>query len=204
MQRILSAFLTLLFLTFVSCQASASETITRITDSLSVTDSGLLIVELPEGAIESASLFDLDNRTLRATPDENGYSLEVISSQFTENLGSLEQLGKAIDIENFQFDFSNTQLDSFFINYNGTVSFGEQDTTNKYSGFNTYIQLADELAGLETPPSIAPLFRLETRGSVNVAQLSDRVAITWNVTPSNLEDNPDIFGYIATPEINIF
>ena len=203
MQRNPSVFLILLLLSFFSYQASASENITKITDSLSVTNSGLLIVELPEGEFEPASLFDLSNKTLRATPDGNGYNLEVISSQFTENIGSLVQYGNAIDINNFQFEFSSIQWDSFFISANGTVSFGNRDT-NQYSAFNSYIQLADLLTSQETPPSIAPLFRLMTNGSTNVAQLSDRVVITWNVTPSNLEDSPDIFTYIAAPETNIY
>ncbi|MFT7472563.1 MAG: hypothetical protein ACI8XU_002463 [Kiritimatiellia bacterium] len=194
-----------LFLVFLlsSFKAVAAESLVRVTDSLSATESGLLVLDLPEGTFEPASLFDLSNKTLRATPNGNGYNIEISTSQFVDNIGeSVNYWEGPIEIDSFQFEFSNTEWDSFYINADNTVSFGVRDDT--YSAFSPYIDTSNELSSAAKPPLIAPLFRLWTSGEVSVSQSIDQIVITWNVTPYNLQDSADIFAYIATPEINTF
>jgi hypothetical protein len=187
----------------LSFDLTAAESLSRITDSLQATDSGLLVVDLPASTFEPPRLFDLNSKTLRAVPSSSGYNLELITSNFVDDIGEPVNYWEGpIGINNFQFEFSNIQWTNFFINPDNTVSFGKKDGT--YNAFTPYANLANQLTSAEKPPLIAPLFRLQMSGEVRVSQSSERVVITWNVTPSNLQTNKDIFAYVATPELNTF
>ncbi len=198
----LEAFLSAIML-WASIGTMAAESLTRVTDSLSVTESGLLVVDLSEDAFQAASLFDLSNKTLRAVPSSTGYSTEILESRFINSEGQQVSPGQnPIQLTKFAFNFSGQLWDSFYINADNTVSFGAAD--GGYNAFSPYTDLINLLTSNERPPLIAPLFRLVTNGEVKVNQFDDRIAITWHVTPTNLQTNKDIFAYLVAPEINTF
>ena len=120
MFRYISNFSLISLFSLFSYQSSAEESLSIVTDTLKVSDSGLVVLELSDELVDPANLFDLSNKTLRATPNGYGYSLEIISSQFVENQGEPAGIGQSIPINNFQFEFSNILWDSFFINPNPT------------------------------------------------------------------------------------
>lgn len=192
-----------LFVLTVS-HAFASEQIFDVTDKVSATDSGLLILELNEDSISPASLFDLDNKTLRFTPESERYSLELLPSQFIEDTGSLSNIGDEQPIQNFQFPFSGEQWRNFYVNGFATVSFGQRDTSS-YSAFSPLTDHIHTLLSDETPPLIAPLFHEAIVSNIRTKQFSDHIVLTWDVSPFSLETpGSEIFSFLSEPQSNIF
>jgi hypothetical protein len=52
------------------------------------TNRDLIVVELQDGALGSANLFDLVGRTLRFTPDASGYRVENVALHWDPDFGS--------------------------------------------------------------------------------------------------------------------
>ncbi|RMG54963.1 MAG: hypothetical protein D6723_03815, partial [Acidobacteria bacterium] len=142
---------------------------------------------------EGANSFDLDRRTLRFTPNaEGGYDVDLLPLDFDRDLGEkitddLKWFGLFSDPNNgsarfdlgFAFPFFGRTYKSIFINADGFVTLGSDDSDLSESW-------ADLILG---PPRIAVLWDDlnpgEARGQrgLFVKRARDRVVITWNRVP---------------------
>ncbi|MDB0051738.1 hypothetical protein N9F57_02515 [Gammaproteobacteria bacterium] len=205
LRKILNSSLPFFFIIMQST-AAASERIFKVTDSVSATDSGLILLELKENSAKRASLFDLDNKTIRFTPEGNKYRVEHLPSRFDEDIGSSGFGGnRAVQFNDFEFPFSGAKWKSIYLNRFNTVSFGQLDS-NDYSAFSPLTDHINTLNLSDTPPSIAALFHEATVPSrVSFKEHSNKVVITWDISPYSLETPGwEIFSFIEKPEKNIF
>jgi hypothetical protein len=69
----------------------------------------LIVLELDAGAIAPANLFDLARRTLRFTPDGNGYRVENVAVQWDADFGT-QITSPIVPLRNFTFPFSGKRL----------------------------------------------------------------------------------------------
>src|SRR5512144_553664 len=77
-----------------------------------VTTIGNLIhLELDSGVVAPERLFDLDHRTLRFTPDGNGYRVENVALVWDADYGPALTGGTAT-LKNFRFPFSGKSWDT--------------------------------------------------------------------------------------------
>jgi hypothetical protein len=83
----------------------------------------LIVLELDAGAIAPANLFDLARRTLRFTPDGNGYRVENVAVQWDADFGT-QITSPIVPLRNFTFPFSGKSWDSIAVGQTGTISFG--------------------------------------------------------------------------------
>ena len=89
-----------------------------------------IILELGPDDFIPGSLFDLEGKTLRFTPDGNGYRTEVIPLEWDSDFGTVIDGFPSIQItlNNFQFPFSGTNWSTLFVNNFGSISFGEDQS----------------------------------------------------------------------------
>lgn len=88
-----------------------------------VTTTGNLIhLELDSGAVAPARLFDLDHRTLRFTPQGNGYRVENVALRWDADFGP-ELTGNSATLNGFTFPFSGKRWSSFNVAI-GAITFG--------------------------------------------------------------------------------
>ncbi len=78
------------------------------------TDSSLIVVELNDGALGKANLFDLVGQTLRFTPDGSQYRVDHGALNWDSDFGS-QLTGAEVTLHQFAFPFSGKKWDSFFI-----------------------------------------------------------------------------------------
>jgi hypothetical protein len=182
LMQLLKYVLPIALVTSLNClELHAGEIINEVDDSLSVTDSGLLILELTPEEFRPASLIDLESKTVSFTPASAGYEVETTALQFEENKGSFfDSYGQAaVSLDAFSFPFAGSNWDSIYINHVGTITLREKPT-RRWNGLS---HLETELSVLSNPidnqPIIAPLFNHQWNSEVLVSQLSDRVVITW-------------------------
>src|SRR5215472_9442049 len=89
------------------------------------TEGNLIVMELDEGALGKANLFDLVGHTLRFIPDGQGYRVENVALQWDREYGA-EISGFQVSLHNFKFPFSGKEWDAFSIGRNGSIVFGER------------------------------------------------------------------------------
>src|SRR5215469_15465832 len=94
------------------------------------TQDQLIVLELDEGVLGKANLFDLAGRTLRFMPEHHqsgatgaGYRLHNLPLQWNEELGP-EIHGSDVRLENLQFPFSGKVWSTFSVGSNGSIRFG--------------------------------------------------------------------------------
>ena len=160
---------------------------------------GLVVVELDDGALGTANLFDLVNHTLHFTPDGGHYRIEsrplLWDSDFGPQLTTPE-----VTLHQFAFPFSGKRWDSFGVGRTGSIRFGqrEKDGNAEASGppeggvsIGRFDPLAEAAGALiDSAPAICVFFKPRTSGPHYVKELPDRVVITWDLTEpfGNIQD----------------
>ena len=87
------------------------------------TKGDLIVLELDAGAIAPANLFDLAHRTLRFTPNRDGYRVQNVAVQWDADFGTAIT-SPLVPLHNFTFPFSGKSWDAIAIGQTGTISFG--------------------------------------------------------------------------------
>jgi hypothetical protein len=151
----------------------------------------LIAVELDDGPLGKANLFDLAGSTLRFTADGSRYRVESGPLQWDSDYGP-ELTGAEASLHKFAFPFSGKLWKSFFVGTAGSIRFGasEKDTGLDPYGhrdggivLDRFDQLAD-VAGklIDKGPAICVFLKPRLFGPHYVKELSDRVVITWDLT----------------------
>lgn len=151
----------------------------------------LIVMELDNGALGKANLFDLGGRTLRFTPEGIGYRVENVPLHWDSDYGA-ELTGAEASLHKFAFPFSGRSWKSFLVGTTGSIRLGASE---KDIGLDPYgnrdggivLDRFDELAAVATKlidqaPAICVFLKPRLSGPHYVNELSDRVVITWNVT----------------------
>jgi len=148
----------------------------------------LILVELDEGALGKANLFDLGHQTLRFTPEEGGYRLARGPLQWDAEFGP-ETRAAQVELKNFTFPFSGQSWSSFSIGSTGSIRFGPGNGAGVTIGRFDPLQTAAR-ALANTVPAICVFFKPRMSGPRYVKELPDRVVITWSVTEpaGNIQD----------------
>lgn len=181
--------LCLLCLDFGAARAQVSSEPGRSIGKVS-THGKLIVVELNEGALGKAHLFDLTGRTLRFTPQPSGYKVENGPLRWDPNFGP-QLAGARATLHNFAFPFAGQSWSTFLVGTSGSIRFGAQERvkTDPYGHaeagivLDRFDQLADVAAGLiETAPAISVLLKPRLSGPRYLKELPDRAVITWDLT----------------------
>jgi hypothetical protein len=151
----------------------------------------LIIVELDEGALGKANLFDLAGRTLRFTPEGTHFRVDSGTLQWDSDYG-MELSGAKVTLQQFAFPFSGRQWRSFLVGTTGSIRFGVQENDlrpNDYGKIDGGVSLGrfDPLAQaasnvLDSAPAICAFLKPRMSGPHYVKELRDRVVITWDLT----------------------
>ncbi len=163
------------------------------------TQGNLILMELDDGALGKANLFDLAGHTLRFTPEGSRYRVEKEALQWDSDFGS-ELKGAEVTLHQFAFPFSGQHWSSFRVGRTGSIRFGEPDTSgNAPSGPPTdggvsigRFDPLGEAAGalVDSAPAMCVFFKPRTSGPHYVKELPDRVVVTWDLTEpyGNIQD----------------
>jgi hypothetical protein len=155
------------------------------------TQGDLIVMELDEGALGKANLFDLGGHTLRFTPEGSQYRVESVPLHWDPDYGP-ELTGAEANLHKFAFPFSGTLWKSFLVGTTGSIRFGasEKDVSldpygNRDGGIvlDRFDQLT-EVAGklIDKAPAICVFLKPRMSGPHYVKELSDRAVITWDLT----------------------
>lgn len=87
------------------------------------TQRDVIVLELNEGVLGKATLFDLTGRTLRFIPDRPGYRVESVPLHWDSDYGP-ELSGAEANLHKFAFPFSGKSWKSFLVGTTGSISFG--------------------------------------------------------------------------------
>lgn len=166
------------------------------------TDGNLIVMELNEGALGKANLFDMAGRTLRFTPEGSAYRVENTALQWDPEFGP-ELTGAEVTLHNFAFPFSGKNWNSFLVGTTGSISFGEgSESSEGFEGpsprgrvpgvsIGRFDPLGEAVGTLvNTVPAICVFFKPRTSGPHYVKELADRIVITWDLTEpfGNIQD----------------
>jgi len=159
----------------------------------------LIVMELNDGALGNANLFDLAGRTLRFTPEGSRYRVESGTLQWDSDFGSA-LTGAEVALHQFVFPFSGQRWDSFRVGTTGSIRFGTPETDDRSGpsasrdggvSIGRFEPLA-EAAGrlIDSAPAICVFFKPRMSGPHFIKELPDRVVITWDVTEpfGNIQD----------------
>jgi hypothetical protein len=86
------------------------------------TQGDLIIMELDEGVIPTANLFDLSRHTLRFTKDGTGYRAENLPVEWDSEFGT-QLTGAQVVLHNFTFPFSGKTWDTLSVGQTGSITF---------------------------------------------------------------------------------
>jgi len=156
----------------------------------------LVVMELDQDALGKANLFDLAGRTLRFTPDRDGYRVENVALEWDRDFGP-EMSGAEATLHSFAFPFSGKVWTSFIVGRTGAITFaeshGEDETGDRNRGlsigrFDPLGEAAGEIVG--RAPAICAFFKPRMSGPHFVKESADRVVITWDLTEpfGNIQD----------------
>jgi hypothetical protein len=155
------------------------------------TKGGLIVMELDDGALGKANLFDLTGRTLRFTPEGLRYRVEIGPLRWESDYGP-ELAGAEASLQQFTFPFSGKAWKSFLVGAAGSIRFGasEKDVGLDPYGhrdggivldrFDELVEAADKLT--DKAPAICVFLKPRMSGPRYLKELSDRVVITWDLT----------------------
>ncbi|MGC1107747.1 MAG: hypothetical protein WA876_14530 [Candidatus Acidiferrales bacterium] len=164
----------------------------------------LILMELDSGALGQQNLFDLNQRTLRFTPEGAGYRVENLPLQWDADFGD-QIKNPNVSIHNFSFPFSGKTWDSISVGMTGSIRFGPAPAPAFDSGLPAGFHMPDfggvsiarfdplsEGAGnlVNTVPAICVFFKPRMSGDRYVKELDDRVVVTWDLTEpyGNIQD----------------
>jgi hypothetical protein len=159
----------------------------------------LIVMELNDGALGNANLFDLVGRTLRFTPEGSRYRVESKTLQWDSDFGS-ELTGAEVTLHGFAFPFSGQRWDSFHVGPTGSIRFGTPQTDDRpgpavsrdggvsIGRFEPLAEAASRI--IDSAPAICVLFKPRMSGPRFVKELPDRAVITWDLTEpfGNIQD----------------
>ena len=162
------------------------------------TDGELMVMELEDGALGKANLFDLAGHTLRFNPEGSRYRVESGALQWDSDFGP-ELTGTEVTLHHFAFPFSGKNWNSFLVGATGSVSFDTSEGDNgpdprgrvrgiSIGRFDPLAEAASALAN--TVPAICVFFKPRMSGPHYVKELPDRVVVTWDLTEpfGNIQD----------------
>jgi hypothetical protein len=166
----------------------------------------LILVELNPGALGHENLFDLNQRTLRFTPDGSGYRVENLPLQWDADFGSqIPRQNPNVALHNFSFPFSGKTWDAISVGLTGSIRFGPAPPPAFDSGLPAGFHMPDfggvSIARFDslsegasnlvnTVPAICVFFKPRMSGDRYVKELDDRVVVTWDLTEpyGNIQD----------------
>jgi hypothetical protein len=163
------------------------------------TQGDLIVMELDDGALGNANLFDLVGHTLRFTPEGSRYRVESGVLQWDSDFGS-ELAGAEVTLHGFAFSFSGERWNSFHVGITGSIRFGTPELEKRIfpagpSDGGVSIGRFDPLAEaagaiIDSAPAICVFFKPRMSGSRYLKELPDRVVITWDLTEpfGNIQD----------------
>ena len=163
------------------------------------TDGNLVVMELDDGALGKANLFDLVGKTLRFTPDGSQYRVDHGTLNWDSDFGS-QLTGAEVTLHRFAFPFSGKKWNSFFIGATGSISFGTREKDDGPDGsrrpeggvsIGRFEPLAEAASTLiDRAPAICVFFKPRMSGPHYVKELADRVVVTWDTTEpfGNIQD----------------
>jgi hypothetical protein len=160
------------------------------------TKGDLVVMELDDGALGRANLFDLAGRTLRFVPDHNRYRIENAPLQWDSDFGS-ELSASTVNLNTFAFPFSGKTWNSMQVGVTGWISFGESksrdDEGRRTSGVSIgrFEPLAEAAGHLfDSAPAICAFFKPRMSGARHVKHFADHVVVTWDLTEpfGNIQD----------------
>ena len=172
------------------------------------TQGDLIVMTLNEGALGKANMFDLARRTLRFTPEANGYRAENVPLKWDAEFGAAVT-NPQVPLRNFAFPFSGKTWDSLSVGVTGSVSLGAPQGVAANAGggrgggvsIDRFAQLQEAARTLvNTVPAICVFFKPRMSGNRYVKELADRVVITWSLT----EPVGGIQDFTWTPTVNRF
>ena len=155
------------------------------------TKGDLIVVELNDGALGKADLFDLAGHTLRFTPEGSRYQVETGPLDWDSDYGP-ELAGAEASLQKFAFPFSGRLWKSFLVGTTGSIRFGasekgiDLDPYGHRDGgivldrFDELAEVADKL--IDKAPAICVFLKPRMFGPHHWKELSDRVVITWDLT----------------------
>ena len=151
----------------------------------------LIVIELDEGALGKASLFDLTSHTLRFTPEGSRYRVENRPLHWDSDFGP-ELTGTEAHLHQFTFPFSGKSWNSFLVGTSGSIRFGTSekdigpDPYGKTDGgvlLRRFDQLAEVASTLvESAPVICVFLKPRMSGPHYLKELSNQVVVTWDLT----------------------
>jgi hypothetical protein len=159
------------------------------------TSQGLIVVELDDGALGKANLFDLAGHSLRFTPEGSRYRVETGPLHWDSDFGP-ELTGARARLHQFAFPFSGKLWNSFLVGTTGSIRFAASEAASeKDVGLDPYghrdggivLDRFDELAEVaaklvDRAPAICVFLKPRMSGPHYLKELSDRVVITWDLT----------------------
>ncbi|HVB56985.1 MAG TPA: hypothetical protein VNE63_11210 [Candidatus Acidoferrales bacterium] len=164
----------------------------------------LILMELNKGAFGEQNLFNLEQRTLRFTPDGAGYRVENLPLRWDADFGQ-PLTSPQVTLHNFSFPFSGKAWNSLSVGVTGSIRFGPPAGSGSAVGAPPGFRIRDqggvsvarfdqlaEAAGnlVNTVPAICVFFKPRMSGDRYVKELDDRVVVTWNLTEpyGNIQD----------------
>jgi hypothetical protein len=155
------------------------------------TQGNLIVMELNDGVLGKANLFDLTGRTLRFIPEGSAYRVENRTLQWDSDYGP-ELVGAEANLNKLAFPFSGKLWKSFLVGTSGSIRFAssEKDVSLDPYGhrdggiiLDRFDQLAEAASELtDKAPAICVFLKPRMSGPHYVKELSDRVVITWDLT----------------------
>jgi hypothetical protein len=169
----------------------------------------LIVVELNDGALGAANLFNLAGRTLRFVPEGARYRVEDVGLEWNSDYG-VELSGSEVSLQKFAFPFSGKSWNSLLVGRIGSIRFGGSEKTvglDPYGHRDGGVVLGrfDELAQAagtldNQAPAICVFLKPRLSGPRYVMELADRVVITWDLT----EPFGGLLDFTWMPTVNLF
>jgi hypothetical protein len=162
------------------------------------TQGDLIVMELDEGVLGKANLFDMVGRTLHFTPQASRYHVENGALQWDSDFGS-ELTGADVTLRQFSFPFSGQTWNSFHVGRTGSIRFGTDRQDRPFSTgpgdggvtIGRFEPLGDAASTLiDSAPAICVFFKPRMSGRHYIKELADRAVITWDLTEpfGNIQD----------------
>ena len=159
----------------------------------------LIVMELEDGALGKANLFDLVAKTLHFTQTGSGYRVDSTPLEWDADFGAQLE-GDEVSLHQFAFPFSGQRWNSFHVGTTGSIRFsspppggsplpaGHSDGGVSIGRFDPLAEAASGLS--ESAPAICVFFKPRMSGRHYVKELPDRVLITWDLTEpfGNIQD----------------
>ena len=144
----------------------------------------LIHLEMEPGAVMPAREFDLDYRTLRFTPEGDGYRVENLPLRWDADFG-VSATASAVTLRNFAFPFSGERHHTLHLG-TGALTFahpaGGEATSFDMERYVRLRTVAPSFVGEVS--GIAAFLKPRLSGDRFVRELSDRVIVTWVLSES--------------------